>query len=156
MSDQERYVPQNPWVELAGRWVLGAIFIFASYHKITSPAEFAKIVYGYGLFPGVFINLIAIILPLIELVSGLALILGVFPRSAALIVTGLLGIFLAIMVINLARGHEFDCGCFSVGHIQTSSGIIFRIIREMILFFIGVYVVRANTPLSRNLLVLKG
>ena len=34
----------NSWIELASRWILGLIFIYASFHKIISPAEFAKIV----------------------------------------------------------------------------------------------------------------
>jgi hypothetical protein len=50
----------NQWIELAARWILGMTFIYASYNKILEPAVFAKIIYGYDLFPAVFINLIAI------------------------------------------------------------------------------------------------
>ena len=39
------------WVELAGRWFLGITFIYACSHKILAPDYFAKIVYGYYLFP---------------------------------------------------------------------------------------------------------
>ena len=62
----------NSWIELAARWILGVIFIYASYHKILAPADFAKIVYGYALFPAALINLIAIIVPFMELVAGFA------------------------------------------------------------------------------------
>ena len=41
----------NQRIELAVRLILGVTFIYASYHKILAPAEFAKVVYGYGLFP---------------------------------------------------------------------------------------------------------
>ena len=58
----------NQWLELATRLLLGVTFVYASYHKILAPAEFAKIVYGYGLFPHETINLIAIIIPFIELI----------------------------------------------------------------------------------------
>ena len=103
----------NNWVELAARWVLGLIFIYASFHKILSPADFAKILYGYDLFPAALINLIAIILPFIELLSGLALILGIFPKSTSLIITVMILAFIMALSINLVRGYEFDCGCFS-------------------------------------------
>ena len=103
----------NSWVEIALRWILGITFIYASYYKIMSPLDFAKIVYGYNLFPEVFINLIAITLPFVELISGLALLLGIYPRSAALIINGLLLAFIFMLTINIVRGYEFDCGCFS-------------------------------------------
>ena len=41
----------NSWIELAARWILGGMFVYASYNKILAPAVFAKIIYGYGLFP---------------------------------------------------------------------------------------------------------
>jgi hypothetical protein len=54
---------RNSWVELAFRWILGLTFVYASYHKILVPADFAKIIYGYDLFPEILINLIAIVVP---------------------------------------------------------------------------------------------
>ena len=75
----------NGWVDLALRWLLGGLFVLASAHKIMDPAAFAKIIFGYDLFPAAAINLIAIILPYIELTAGLALITGVYPRAAAVI-----------------------------------------------------------------------
>ena len=41
----------NTWFELVVRWFLGTIFLYASIHKIASPEQFAKIIYGYYLFP---------------------------------------------------------------------------------------------------------
>jgi hypothetical protein len=60
----------NSWIELAARWILGLTFLYASSYKILSTAEFAKIVYGYDLFPAALINLIAIIVPFMELIAG--------------------------------------------------------------------------------------
>ena len=128
---------QNSWVELAFRWILGVTFIYSSYSKILAPADFAKIIYGYGLFPPLLINMIAIIVPFLELVIGLALILGIYPRSAALVVNGLLMAFIIIISINLIRGHEFNCGCFafrnSGSQISTSSTIL----RDMVFLAFG-------------------
>ena len=105
----------NGWLDLALRWLLGGLFVLASAHKIMDPAAFAKIIYGYDLFPAAAINLIAIILPYIELTAGLALIIGVYPRAAAVILSGLLLGFILAISINAFRGHVFDCGCFASG-----------------------------------------
>ena len=127
-------------MELAGRWILGFTFIYASYHKIFDPAEFAKIVYGYGLFPPSSINLIAIILPFVELVSGLSLVLGIYPRSAALIINGMLFAFIIVLSVNLIRGHEFDCGCFSVNNTEYQSSAAPMLVRDIIYFTIGLQI----------------
>ena len=131
----------NSWIELAARWILGLTFIYASYHKIISPADFAKIVYGYDLFPEIFIHLIAIIIPFLELIAGFALIIGLYPRSAAIIINGLLLAFIAVLTINLIRGHEFDCGCFSAAQSGYTSSPKVTLVRDIIYFALGMQIV---------------
>lgn len=131
---------KNSWIELIARWILGITFIYASYHKIISPGDFAKIIYGYDLLPDVLINLIAIILPFVELFSGLALILGIYPVSAVLIVNGMLLTFIIALSINFVRGHEFDCGCFSFGKTGYSSSVLQLLVRDIMYFFLGLQV----------------
>ena len=126
MNNLLEHTRNNSWIELAARWILGLTFIYASIHKIAAPAEFAKIIYGYDLFPAVFINLIAIIIPFLEMVTGLALVIGIYPRSAA---------------INLIRGHEFDCGCFAVGQSGYSSSSEATLIRDIIYFVLGLQII---------------
>ncbi|MBW2655193.1 MAG: DoxX family membrane protein, partial [Deltaproteobacteria bacterium] len=100
--------------------ILGITFIYAAYHKIADPARFAKILYGYAIFPGFSINLLAISIPFIELIAGICLILNVLSRSALLLVNTLLLGFILMIGFNLLRGHQFDCGCFSFSsHPQT-------------------------------------
>ncbi len=134
------------WIELAARWILGATFVFASYNKILAPAAFAKIIYGYDLFPAVLINLIAIIVPFLELVAGLALIVGFFPRSAALIVNAMLLVFITALSINLIRGHEFDCGCFSIGSDTQETFVGPLIFRDFLILAVGIYVFLYRNP----------
>ncbi len=130
----------NSWFELAARWLLGATFIYASYSKILAPAVFAKIIYGYDLFPGILINLFAILLPFAELIAGLALVMGFYPRSAALIINAMLLAFIISLSINIIRGHEFDCGCFAIdaSNQSTFSGPL--LIRDLIYFTLGIHV----------------
>ena len=132
---------ENSWIELAARWILGLTFIYASFYKITSPADFAKIVYGYDLFPEVFINLIAIIIPFLELVAGFALIIGFYTRSAAIIINVLLLAFITALTINLIRGHEFDCGCFSAGQSGYTSSSEVTLVRDVVYFVFGMQIV---------------
>lgn len=143
MNNNLRNLFNNSWIEIALRWILGITFIYASYYKIMSPADFAKVVYGYNLFPEVLISPIAIILPLVELISGLSLLLGIYPRSAALIINGLLLAFIFILTINIIRGHEFDCGCFSTKKagspkMMVARDVIYLVMGLQIFLFNGV------------------
>jgi uncharacterized membrane protein YphA (DoxX/SURF4 family) len=131
----------NSWVELAARWILGGTFIYASFHKIISPSDFAKIVYGYDLFPHARINPIAILIPFLELVTGLALIICFYPRSAAFIINALLLAFIAVLSINLIRGHEFDCGCFATAQSNDTGSPGLTLVRDIFYFALGMQIV---------------
>ena len=144
MSNPRHSIFNNSRIELAARWILGLTFIYASLHKILAPADFAKIIYGYGLFPEIFINLITIIIPFLELVAGFALIIGLYPRSAAITINGLLLAFIVALTINLIRGHEFDCGCFPTGQSGYSSSPKVTIARDIIYFILGLHVILFN------------
>lgn len=130
----------NSSLELAVRWFLGLVFLYTSCHKIVYPAHFAKIIYGYYLFPDASINIIAIFLPFLELFSGLALILGVYPRSAVLIINGMLLGFIVALGINLVRGQQFDCGCFAVGETGYTYTTGHLLVRDIIFFGLGLQV----------------
>jgi len=136
----------NRWIELASRWILGLTFIYASYHKIIAPADFAKIIYGYDLFPDVVINAIAIVVPFLELILGLSLISGFYPRSASLIAMVLLLIFSLILSINLIRGYEFDCGCFALQSSAGTSSSESLIVRDLIYLALGLQVFLFKHP----------
>lgn len=104
---------QNRWLTLAARLVLGGSFIYASWHSIADPPDFAKAVYNYKLLPSHLIHLAALFLPWLELFAGVALVSGVALRGGAA-VTGLLAlVFIAALSYNLYRGHPTICGCFS-------------------------------------------
>lgn len=118
--------------------VLGLTFIFASYHKIIDPAKFAKVIYGYAIFPDFAINVLAIIIPFIELVAGIALILRIYTKSALSIINMLLISFILVIAFNLLRGHEFECGCFSFGDDNLASSAVSLLIRDILLLTAGV------------------
>jgi len=112
MSWQERLT--HPWLTVRVQIALGAIFIVAALPKISDPPSFAHMIYNYRLVPGGLINLSALVMPWIELLAGLALVLGVWVRPARWIVTALLVTFIIAISINLLRDNAIDCGCFDV------------------------------------------
>lgn len=96
------------------RWIVGGVFIAASYHKILDPGEFALSIYHYQLMPFDLINGLALILPWLELLAGVALILAPgWRRGAIVVLAGLLIVFTAAIGLNMARGIDVACGCFS-------------------------------------------
>jgi uncharacterized membrane protein YphA (DoxX/SURF4 family) len=105
---------EHPWLTVRVQLALGAIFVAAAIPKIADPPSFAHMIYNYRLVPDGVVNLAALWIPWVELLAGLALILGVWRRGAAFVVGLLLLVFIAAVGINLARGHAIDCGCFDV------------------------------------------
>jgi uncharacterized membrane protein YphA (DoxX/SURF4 family) len=100
---------------LACRLGLAALFLYAAHDKILAPAAFAKIVYQWQVGGAVFSNLVAVILPWLEVVVGLLLLLGIWTHEAALVVAALLLSFNFAAISVLARGIDVEnCGCTSV------------------------------------------
>ena len=104
----------HPWLTIRVQLALGAIFIIAALPKIADPPSFAHMIYNYRILPGGLINISSLVMPWVELLCGIALVLGVWRRPALAIVTILLVMFLAAISFNLGRGNAIDCGCFNV------------------------------------------
>lgn len=104
----------HPWLTVRVQIALGAIFVVAALPKVVDPPSFAHMIYNYRLVPGAAVNALALVMPWVEILAGLALILGVWPREAAALTGFLLLVFIAAIGFNLVRGHAVDCGCFDV------------------------------------------
>ena len=104
----------HPWLTIRVQLALGALFVIAALPKIIDPPSFAHMIYNYHLLPGALINFMALVMPWIELLCGLALILGIWQGTARSIIGALLITFVLAIAINLARGNAIDCGCFDV------------------------------------------
>lgn len=102
-----------------------------------NPSGFADILYNYKLLPMWFIYLPALLLPWIELISGLFLISGIFVKTSAKLLTSLLIFFIIIILINLFRGINFDCGCFSSVKTISGDNPYFLIVRDILLLIPG-------------------
>ena len=136
----------SPWVLLLCRLVLGFTFVVAAWPKIGDPASFAKIIFGYDIFPAQTINLLAIWVPWIEMITGICLILGIWALPSLTILNGMLTAFIVIISYNLLRGHSFDCGCFSVGASSQASDAVWLLVRDIGLLGLGLFLFRFYFP----------
>jgi uncharacterized membrane protein YphA (DoxX/SURF4 family) len=127
----------NAYASVIFRWAVGLIFIYASADKLFHTSAFAVAVYNYKILPGGLINLVAITLPWLELVCGILLIIGLFPRGAALILSLLLVVFFFALSLNLYRGIDISCGCFTVSTTADKIGFSYML-RD--LFFLAMSV----------------
>ena len=104
----------HPWLTIRVQIALGVIFVVAALPKLADPPSFAHMIYNYRLVPGSLINISALIMPWLEVLCGLALILGVWTRPARNLIALMLLVFIIAISINLFRGNAIDCGCFNV------------------------------------------
>lgn len=102
----------HPYVALALRLYIAGLFVYAGMVKINYSAEFAETIASYGMVPHWAVNILAITMPWIELISGILLICGVRVRSAIVVTGGLLVMFTVGIAVNLIWKAPIDCGCF--------------------------------------------
>ncbi len=106
-------VAASSWLLVPMRFYIGYIFLVACIHKIVHPEMFAVDVATYQILPLYLINLMAIVLPWIELVAALMLILGFRARAGAVLTAGMMVVFIAAISIALSKGLHMSCGCFA-------------------------------------------
>ena len=129
-----------PWLILALRLYIGYVFLAACFHKIVHPAMFAVDVATYDILPLAVINLMAIVLPWIELAAGLMLVAGFRARAAALLSSGMMVVFIVAISIALARGLHMSCGCFaSQGAVEDPISLL-TVARDAVWFIMSVWI----------------
>lgn len=126
----------NDYLTLLCRIIFGSIFIYASLDKIAHPDQFARIIYNYHLVPGSLVNLCALILPVTEFLAGAFLILGILYRGSLNYLVIMMVIFMIAIGINVIRGVNLECGCFTVSSKAKNAGIEL-IIRDIIMLIPG-------------------
>lgn len=142
----------SKYLLLIARIILGVTFIFAGMEKISEPSAFAKAIYDYKLFPEVLINFSAVVIPWIEVVSGLLLVFGIFAKENALILNFLLIVFIILVLISILRGLNIECGCFGTASASRVGWL--KILENTGLAFLGAYIIyfenRSLKPESEN------
>ncbi|MCZ7645070.1 MAG: DoxX family membrane protein [Planctomycetota bacterium] len=104
--------PARPLPRVILCLALGGVLAYAGLSKLGDPHAFARQIAQYRLLPAQASQALAVTLPWLELVCGLALALGLWVRPAALVSAALMAVFAAAVVSALARGLDISCGCF--------------------------------------------
>jgi uncharacterized membrane protein YphA (DoxX/SURF4 family) len=94
------------------RVIVGALFIWAATTKIPDLHGFGEEIANYRIVPTALVPLLAVALPGIELLAGALLILGLWSRAAAGIISAMLVVFIVALSQALLRGINLQCGCF--------------------------------------------
>ena len=131
---QIRTLLEHPVSLLVFRWAVGLMFIYASLYKIIDPGEFALSIQNYKIAPYGLTNLMSLIIPWIEFLSGLFLIIGkCMIRGSTLVISALLIIFIVAMISAIVRGLDIECGCLSSGGQGSDYDLYFSLFRNVIL-----------------------
>jgi uncharacterized membrane protein YphA (DoxX/SURF4 family) len=113
-------------IGLLARLILGVVLIVAGALKVTSPASSAIAVRAFQILPYDVAGYVGYALPVVEIVVGLLLVVGLFTRAAALVGGLLMLAFLIGIISAWKRGLSIDCGCFggggTIGAAQTQYG----------------------------------
>ncbi|MBN2415165.1 DoxX family membrane protein [bacterium] len=107
----------------------GLMLVYSSFAKIADPFGFSVTVSNYrviGIDPSRFV---AVILPFLELATGLLLTAGVWTGAAAVLNATMMCGFLILVSQAFIRGLDISCGCFHLDEGKISAGkLIFNLL----------------------------
>ncbi len=139
------------WVYRLG---VATVLLYAGVKKIWMPMEFARLLKEYQLLPDQLLNLVAVILPWVEVVCGISFVSGLWLLGSAFLLSLMNAIFAVAIayrawLIMAAQkigffDLSFDCGCgFGVVYIPT------KIVENLVLVGIGVLILFAQKGTNR-------
>jgi uncharacterized membrane protein YphA (DoxX/SURF4 family) len=103
------------WIGLLARLVVGGVWIYAGVLKLPHPENSISSVRAYQLLPIGWTDTIGHLLPMLEIVVGASLVVGLLTPFTG----GISALMQLAFVIGIAsvwsRGIAIDCGCFGNG-----------------------------------------
>jgi uncharacterized membrane protein YphA (DoxX/SURF4 family) len=97
------------WPYRIFRIALGIIFISAGLPKLIDPKAFAKAVSMYEILPEQVLPIVAIVIPITEVLAGIGLILNI--KGSLTVIAGLLAMFVTVLSYGILNNLDIDCGC---------------------------------------------
>ena len=119
--------------------ILGVVFCYAAIDKIVYVDQFARAIYYYHVLPGALVNILAVFMPMVEMLAGICLIIGMWPRGAVTLINVMLVMFLIALTIVYVRGVDINCGCFSLSDRAKGSAITL-IWRDILMLLMGLQI----------------
>ncbi|HET7689587.1 MAG TPA: MauE/DoxX family redox-associated membrane protein [Nocardioidaceae bacterium] len=140
------------WLALVARATLGGVWVAAGLLKLPDPTENVRAVRAYQLLPEALVPVIGHGLPVLELVVGVCLLMGLVVRPMALLSGVMLVAFIVGISAAWARGLSIECGCFGGGggpSVGASDKYPWELARDAgLLLASGLLVVRPRTPFA--------
>jgi putative oxidoreductase len=99
-----------PWRILG--LIVGGIFVYAGVIKALDPVQFANDIDNYKTLPWFISVRLALFLPWLEILCGLAVIFCFLYRGGLSILIVLIVIFIGATIAARVRGLDITCGCF--------------------------------------------
>lgn len=137
------------WISFAARVLVGGVWIVAGLLKLPDPAASVRAVRAYQLLPEAVVPTVGYALPIIELLVGLTLIVGLLVRIGAILSGVLFIAFIMGISSAWARGLQIDCGCFGGGGYDANAGEKYpwELARDLSLLFASAWLVwRPRSP----------
>ena len=138
------------WFGAAARLTVGGVWVVAGLLKIPDPAESVRAVRAYRLLPESVVPAVGYALPILEVVIGLCLVIGLLTRINSVLSGLLLIAFILGIASAWSRGLEIDCGCFGGGGGPAENATEkypLEIARDLGLLFLSAWLVwRPRTP----------
>ena len=131
----------NPFAR-AAQVLLGGIFLWASVTKVPDMAGFAESVANYRIVPPALVPAVAAAVVGVEIAAGVALVLNVWARAAALVLSTLLAVFTVGLASALARGIDLSCGCFG----GNAPATWWTVLRDVVLLLLALGVAISSPP----------
>lgn len=123
--------PRADWIGLLARLLLGLPLLIAGALKVGSPLASARAVQAYQLFDFDLAAYIGYALPIVEIILGILILLGLFTRLSALAGSLLMLAFMVGIASAWARGLRIDCGCFGGGGPTEDPAYLPEILRDL-------------------------
>lgn len=121
----------SPRFNLFLRFVIGGIFVYAGFMKLIDPKAFAKVISQYDLIPEILLAPVALGLPLLEFIAGLALIFNI--RGSLTAIFSMLVLFVFILWYGILNDLSIDCGCFTPAEIADQNSLKKAFYRDLLL-----------------------
>jgi len=103
------------WIGFAARLLVGGVWIVAGALKLPDLDASVRAVRAYQLLPEAVVPAVGHALPILEVVVGVMLVVGLLVRASAAVSAVLFLAFVIGISAAWARGLQIDCGCFGGG-----------------------------------------
>ena len=122
--------------------LLALLFLYAGVSKALDPATFARDVENYRLLSALPSGALALYLPWLEILAGLALLLNRLRAGSLALLLALSAAFSVALASAWLRGLDISCGCFGSG----PSPVVPALIRALVLFACLAWLLRRELP----------